>query len=91
VLNKRLADREFIAGAYSIADMAAYPWIVPHEAQGQNLEEFPHLKRWFETIKNRAATLRAYERGAAISSTPTVDEESRKILFGQTARTIDKP
>jgi GST-like protein len=90
VLNKRLADREFIAGAYSIADMAAYPWIVPHEAQGQSLDDFPHLKRWFEAIKCRPATLRAYERGAAISSNATVNEESRKILFGQTARTIDK-
>jgi len=91
VLNKRLADREFIAGAYSIADMAAYPWIVPHEAQGQNLDDFAHLKRWFESIKSRPATLRAYERGAAVSVNPTVDEESRKILFGQTAQTLDKP
>jgi GSH-dependent disulfide-bond oxidoreductase len=68
VLNKRLADREFIAGAYSIADMAAYPWIVPHEAQGQALDDFPHLKRWFESIKSRPATVRAYERGAAVTS-----------------------
>lgn len=90
VLNKRLADREFVAGAYSIADMAAYPWIVPHEAQGQNLDDFSHLKRWFETIKSRPATLRAYERGAAINSNPVVDEESRKILFGQTAQNISK-
>jgi GSH-dependent disulfide-bond oxidoreductase len=90
VLNKRLADREFIAGAYSIADMAAYPWIVPHEAQGQNLDDFAHLKRWFETIKSRPATVRAYERGAAISSSPTVNEESRKILFGQTAQSMGK-
>jgi GST-like protein len=90
VLNKRLADREFVAGAYSIADMAAYPWIVPHEAQGQNLDDFSHLKRWFETIKSRPATLRAYERGAAINSNPVVDEESRKILFGQTAQNINK-
>jgi GST-like protein len=90
VLNKRLADREFIAGAYSIADMAAYPWIVPHEAQGQRLDDFPHLKRWFEIIKSRPATVRAYERGAAVSSNPTVDEESRKILFGQTAQTSGK-
>jgi GSH-dependent disulfide-bond oxidoreductase len=90
VLNKRLADREFIAGsAYSIADMAAYPWIVPHEAQSQNLDDFAHLKRWFESIKGRPATLRAYERGAAVSSNPTVDEESRKILFGQTAQSIE--
>jgi GST-like protein len=90
VLNKRLADREFVAGAYSIADMAAYPWIVPHEAQSQNLDDFPDLKRWFDAIKSRPATVRAYERGAAINSTPTVNEESRKILFGQTAQSIAK-
>ena len=90
VLNKRLADREFVAGAYSIADMAAYPWIVPHEAQSQNLDDFPHLKRWFDAIKVRPAALRAYERGATISSYPTVNEESRKILFGQTAQSIGK-
>jgi GSH-dependent disulfide-bond oxidoreductase len=90
VLNKRLADREFIAGAYSIADMAAYPWVVPHEAQGQNLDDFPHLQRWFEAVKSRPATVRAYERGAAVSSNPTVTEESRKILFGQTAQTVDR-
>jgi GST-like protein len=90
VLNKRLADREFIAGAYSIADMAAYPWIVPYEAQSQNLDDFPHLKRWFEAIKSRPATVRAYERGAEINSNPTVSEESRKVLFGQTAQTLDR-
>jgi GST-like protein len=86
VLNKRLADREFVAGAYSIADMAAYPWIVPYEAQGQKLEDFPHLQRWFEAIKSRPATQRAYERGAAVSSNPTMTEEAKKILFGQTAQ-----
>jgi GSH-dependent disulfide-bond oxidoreductase len=91
VLNTRLADREFIAGAYSIADMAAYPWIVPYEAQGQSLSDFPHLKRWFEAIKSRPATLRAYARGAEVNSNPTVNEESRKILFGQTAKTIGQP
>jgi GST-like protein len=87
VLNGRLAEREFIAGAYSIADMAAYPWIVPHEAQGQNLDDFPQVKRWFEAIKSRPATIRAYERGVAVSdnSTATMTEEARKILFGQTA------
>ena len=90
VLNKRLADREFVAGDYSIADMASYPWIVPYKNQEQNIDDFPHLKRWFEAIKSRPATLRAYERGAAINSNPTVNEESRKILFGQTAQTIGK-
>lgn len=87
VLNHRLADREFVAGAYSIADMAAYPWIVPHAAQGQTLEDFPHLQRWFEAIKNRPATIRAYERGAEFSTgNAPFDEEARKILFGRTSQ-----
>jgi len=90
VLNTRLAEREFLAGAYSIADMAAYPWVVPHEAQGQNLADFPHVRRWFEAIKSRPATIRAYERGAAVSDPAqagTMTEEARKILFGQSAQT----
>ena len=62
VLNKQLARREFIAAEYSIADIAAYPWIVPHEAQSQNLNDFPNLKRWFQAIAARPATLRAYAR-----------------------------
>ena len=90
VLNKRLADRAFVAGDYSIADMAAYPWIVPHEAQGQKLDDFLHLKRWFEAIKARPATLRAYAIAAAINTTPILsDEESRKILFSQTAANVN--
>lgn len=61
VLNKRLADREFVAGnEYSIADMAIYPWIVPHTYQQQDLNDFPHLKRWFDSIASRDATKRAY-------------------------------
>jgi GST-like protein len=89
VLNKRLADREFIAGPYSIADMACYPWIVSYELQGQKLEDFPHVQRWFEAIRARPATVRAYEKGAAISSNnTTMTEEAKKILFGQTAQTL---
>jgi|SRR5579871_1369828 len=87
VLNERLADRAFVAREYSIADIAAYPWIVPYEAQGQKLEDFPHLKRWFEAIRERPATVRAYEKAREINTRPTVStEESRRILFGQTAR-----
>jgi GST-like protein len=67
VLDKRLADREFVAGAYSIADMACYPWVVPHERQRQNLDDFPHLKRWFETITARPAVVRAYHKALAIN------------------------
>jgi len=89
VLNKRLADREFIAGGYSIADMACYPWIVPHERQMQDLADFPHLKRWFDAIAARPATARAYARAQEVNSQPTAhDEQARKILFGQNARTV---
>jgi GST-like protein len=89
VLNKRLADRAFVAGDdYTIADMAAYPWIVPHEKQGQRLEDFPHLARWFAAIRARPATQRAYERGRAVNTAPTVTEESKKLLFGQSAASV---
>jgi len=92
VLDRRLADRAFVAGDdYTIADMACYPWIVPHERQGQKLEDFPNLKRWFETIAARPATKRAYEKGESYRTQPTVTEESRKILFGQTAANTGKP
>ncbi len=86
VLDRRLALRDFIAGDYGIADMACYPWIVPHERQQQNLADFPHLKRWFDTIAQRPATQRAYAHAEAFRSRPTITEESRKILFGQTAQ-----
>jgi GST-like protein len=85
VLNKRLANREFVAGRYSIADMAIYPWIVPYERQGQKLDEFLDLKRWFLAVGERPAVKRAYARAKEINTQPTVSEESKKILFGQTA------
>jgi GSH-dependent disulfide-bond oxidoreductase len=91
VLNKRLADRAFITGdQYTIADMASYPWIVPHERQQQNLDDFPHVKRWFESIAARPATVRAYARAQEVNPTnkPSVNEESRKLLFGQDASTV---
>ncbi len=89
VLNRRLAGRAFIAGDdYSIADMACYPWIVPHKRQGQELDHFPDLKRWFEAIEARPATIRAYEKGKAISANPVVTDASRGVLFGQTAASV---
>jgi GST-like protein len=89
VLNGRLADREYIAGdAYSIADIACYPWIVPHDAHGQNLTAFPHLARWFDAIAARPSTVRAYRGTKASYSRDTkVSDEERRILFGATAAT----
>jgi GSH-dependent disulfide-bond oxidoreductase len=91
VLNKRLADRPFMAGDYSIADMASYPWIVPYERQGQKLEDFPNLKRWFETIRARPAVVRAYEKAKAVNPKPPGirTPEERAILFGQTAASVE--
>src|SRR5208282_1804825 len=88
VLDKRLSDRQFVADQYSIADMAAYPWIVPYERQGQKLEDFPNLKRWFEAIKARPAVIRAYERAKQVNTEPTMSEEAKKILLGQTAAVV---
>jgi GSH-dependent disulfide-bond oxidoreductase len=87
VLNRRLSNRAYIAGDYSIADIATYPWIVPYENQGQRLEDFPNLKRWFERIRDRPATRRAYQKAATINTGETVTEEAKRVLFGQRART----
>ncbi|GAA6622088.1 glutathione binding-like protein [Scytonema sp. NUACC26] len=88
VLNKQLTDREFIADEYSIADIACYPWIVPYESQSQNLDDFPNLKRWFEAIKERPATIRAYEKAEAFKNQALDVEKSRDLLFNQSAKTV---
>lgn len=91
VLNKRLAERAFICGeSYTIADMACYPWILPHR-QGQDMTLFPHLARWHAEIKARPATVRAYaltEQVNPSKATPVSDEAARKILFGQDQRVV---
>ncbi len=81
VLDKQLSQFEYVAGDYSIADMAIYPWIVPHEKQGQNLADFPNLKRWFETVSQRPAV----SRGLAVlgdSRVQNIDDKARENLFG---------
>ncbi|AFZ24681.1 glutathione S-transferase [Cylindrospermum stagnale PCC 7417] len=90
VLNKRLADREFVAGDYSIADMAIYPWIAPYERQNQKLEDFPALQHWFEAIKVRPATIRAYDQAEALKNQALDLEKSRDVLFNQSANTIQR-
>jgi GSH-dependent disulfide-bond oxidoreductase len=89
VMNKRLSDRPFLAGdEYSIADIASYPWIVPYERQGQNLEDFPHLKRWFEAIQVRPATVRAYAKADKFKNQQIDMEKSRAMLFNQSSKTV---
>ncbi|BAL23209.1 glutathione binding-like protein [Azoarcus sp. KH32C] len=89
VMDRRLEERSFLAGEdYSIADMACYPWIVPWKRQQQDLDEFPNLRRWFDAIASRPATVRAYAQAEPYANRPAVTEESRKLLFGQTAQSI---
>ena len=87
VLDTRLGKSANVAGEdYSIADMAIYPWIVPHQRQQQDIDTFPNLKRWFEAVAARPATIAAYAKGDPFTKRPTVTEEGKKVLFGQTAR-----
>ena len=90
VLDRQLAKHAFVAGAaYTIADMAIYPWIVPHAPHGQDLDDFPHLRRWFQAVGSRPATVRAYEGVAPpYAGRNSISEEERRILFGQTASVV---
>jgi GST-like protein len=87
VLDRQLVDRDFIAGEYSIADIACYPWLVPHRNLGQDIGQFPNLQRWFERIAARPATVRSYE-GVDEMYPPrqALDEETRRALFGPAGR-----
>ena len=88
VMNKQLADHDFIAGDYSIADMACIGWVVPYERQGQDLDEFPNLRRWFDAMKARPAVRKGIEIGKEEREKMNLatDEEARKVMFGQRAR-----
>jgi GST-like protein len=91
VMDRRLAVRPFLAGdEYSIGDMASYPWVVPWKRQQQNLDDFVNLRRRFNSIHDRSATERAYAKGEPFSAQPAVTEEGKKLLFGQTAKTVVK-
>jgi GST-like protein len=90
VLDKRLRGREFIVGnTYTIADMAAYPWLIP-ERQGQDIDDFPEVKRWHAAIRARPATTRAYAKAKEVNPSPpkTFGEAERKLLFGQDKHTV---
>jgi GST-like protein len=85
VLDRQLAGREYVCGEYSIADMACWPWTVPHERQGIDLAAFPNVRRWYDTMKERPALRRGFEVGRELREAMAqgMDEEARKHLFGQ--------
>lgn len=84
VLERRLVNRCFIAGEFSIADMALYPWIVQHDKQGMTLDEYPNIQQWLDRISARPAVQRAYQKGEVIRPA-ALTEANRKALFGLTA------
>jgi GSH-dependent disulfide-bond oxidoreductase len=88
VLDRHLGEREFIAGDYSIADIACYPWIVPYERQDQRLEDYPDLARWFRRVAERPAVIRAYELAKTINTKTSFTDDEHRVMFGQDAATI---
>lgn len=88
VMDRQLADQPYLAGEYSIADMASYPWVNIYQRLQQNLDDYPNLKRWYLNIQSRPATVSTYKKGAAINTVPTVTEASKNILLGQSAETL---
>jgi GST-like protein len=88
VMDQRLSEVEFFAGPYSIADMAIYPWTVSHERQGQRMEDYPNLRRWYEGVGTRPAVQRAMKVGEELRRPiEDLDEEARDVLFGSRRRT----
>jgi GST-like protein len=87
VMNNRLKDRKFLAGRYSIADMACIGWVSRYERQGQDINEFPHVRRWMETILARPAVKRGMSiRIEEASKVDMKDPNVRAVLFNQRAR-----
>ncbi len=91
VMNTRLADREYLAGEYSIADIASFPWVAGYKRLGTSLDAFVNLRRWFDAIKVRPAVRKGMDLGKDWrEESDLTDEEARKVLFGQTAESIEK-
>lgn len=87
VMERGLADRNYLAGDYSIADMACFPWMRGWERYGQRLEDFPRVKRWFEAVAARPAVERGLRAGKDLGARP-LDDAAKKVLFGQTAASV---
>jgi GST-like protein len=90
VLDGRLAESEFICNEYSIADMACYPWILRYEWHKTDIDQFPNVKRWLESIRQRPAVVAAYREAEKINKGKAVTSGAQQILFGQDATTMRK-
>ena len=88
VMDVRLRDREFLAGDYSIADIASFPWVMPYKRLGNDLDGFKNLRRWFDTIKTRPAVRKGVELGSDWQRNEQSDNKAKKLMFTQTAQTV---
>ncbi len=88
VMDVRLRDREFLAGDYSIADIASFPWVVPYQRLGNSLDKFKNLRRWFDALKERPAVRRGVDLGNDWKRTERVSEVARANMFGQNSQTV---
>ena len=84
VIDRRLGESQWLADDYSIADMAVFPWLRPYERQGQKLEDFPNLKRWFDTINARPAVQQGLQLQQDNVRKGPMDEKTKEVLFGAT-------
>ncbi|NIA27006.1 MAG: thiol:disulfide oxidoreductase [Desulfobulbaceae bacterium] len=88
VMDVRLRNREYLAGDYSIADIASFPWVLPYRRLGADLDEFENLRRWFDTIKERPAVQRGVDLGKDWQTAPPKSDEARAVMFNQDADTV---
>lgn len=88
VMDVRLRDREFLAGDYSIADIASFPWVMPYKRLGNDLDGFKNLRRWFDTIKTRPAVRKGVELGGDWKRNEQSDKKAKELMFTQTAQTV---
>jgi GST-like protein len=90
VMDRQLGKEEFLAGAYSIADIAAWPWVFRHDWQEQDLDDFPNVRRWFDAVGERPAVKRGGEVGAdLVDRSKQMPDDEKKLLFGLTADQFD--
>jgi GST-like protein len=90
VMDVRLRDREFLAGDYSIADIASFPWVIPYRRLGNDLDKFPNLRRWFDSLKARPAVQAGIDLGKAWKRDEAKNEKARALMFDQTSETVYK-
>ena len=88
VMDVRLRDREYLAGNYSIADIAAFPWVMPYHRLGNDLDRFPELRRWFDALKSRPAVRRGTDLGDDWQRTERSSEKAHAIMFSQNSETV---